>query len=175
MLKRLAEEGRSVEDMASAANSELWENNEGSMFVTVWIGFIDLDTGKVQYVHAGHTCPVVFGIDEPVFVKQKRELMMGAMPEVNYHGQEFTLRPGESLFLYTDGVTEAEGAGDELYGNDRLLSFLAKKHRSTGNISRRDYCKDICTSVTDDVHAFSGDIPQSDDITVLCVRYNKEK
>ncbi len=175
VLKRLAEEGRSVEDMASAANSELWENNEGSMFVTVWIGFIDLDTGRVQYVHAGHTCPVLFGIDGPVFVKQKRQLMMGAMPEVNYQGQEFTLRPGESLFLYTDGVTEAEGEGDELYGNDRLLSVIAAKHEAYRNSSRKDYCKDICCSVTADVHAFSGEIPQSDDITVLCVRYNKGK
>jgi serine phosphatase RsbU (regulator of sigma subunit) len=175
VLKRLAEEGRSVEDMASAANSELWENNEGSMFVTVWIGFIDLDTGRVQYVHAGHTCPVIFGMSEPVFVKQKRELMMGAMPEVIYHRQEFTLQPGESLFLYTDGVTEAEGEGDTLYGNDRLLSFLAKKHNTYRNSSRRDYCKEICCSVTENVHAFSGDIPQSDDITVLCVRYNKGK
>jgi serine phosphatase RsbU (regulator of sigma subunit) len=175
VLKRLAEEGRSVEDMASAANSELWENNEGSMFVTVWIGFIDLDTGRVQYVHAGHTCPVLFGIDDPVFVKQKRQLMMGAMPEVNYQGQEFTLRPGESLFLYTDGVTEAEGEGDELYGNDRLLSVIAAKHEAYRNSSRKDYCKDICCSVTADVHAFSGEIPQSDDITVLCVRYNKGK
>ena len=171
VMKRLAEEGRSVEDMAAAANRELWENNEGSMFVTVWTGILDLRTGVMRYVHAGHTCPVLFGIDDPLFVKQKRDLMLGAMPEVTYHAQEIRLRHGETLFLYTDGVTEAEEAGGSLYGNERLESLLAAKDIELKKDGAKEYCREICDAVISDVHEYSGDVPQSDDITVLCLKY----
>ena len=171
VMKRMAEEGRSVEDMAAAANRELWENNEGNMFVTVWTGILDLRTGVMRYVHAGHTCPVLFGIDDPVFVKQKRDLMLGAMPEVTYHGQEIRLRHGEALFLYTDGVTEAEEAGGKLYGNERLTSLLAAKDKELKKDGAKEYCREICDAVISDVHEYSKDVPQSDDITVLCLKY----
>ena len=171
LMKSLAEDGLSVEAMAEAANKGLWENNEGSMFVTAWIGFIDLKTGKVRYVHAGHTCPVLFGNREPVFIRQKRQMLMGGMPDVTYEDQEFVMEPGESLFLYTDGVTEAEREDEEQYGNDRLLSVLSGMNEAFEESTEKNFCEYVCNKVVEDVHAFAGEKPQSDDITVLCVRY----
>ncbi len=169
LMKSLAEEGMSVEEMAIAANRGLWENNEGSMFVTTWIGFIDLKSGLVRYVHAGHTCPVIFGDSEPVFLKKQRQMLMGGVPDVNYICQEFTLNPGDSLFLYTDGVTEAEQTDHEQFGNERLLSVLAGVKESYMKEGETDFSKYVCEKVVNEVHSFCGDAPQSDDITTLCV------
>ena len=172
LLKHLAEEDRSVEDMVTAANNGLWENNEGSMFVSAWIGFIDLKTGVVKYVHAGHTCPVLFGNAAPEFVRQEREMVLGAMPDLEFHEQELKLQPGDALFLYTDGVTEAERSDGELYGNDRLISILSDVTTAFSDSGEDDYSGFVCKRVISDVHAFSEDMPQSDDITVLCVTYH---
>ena len=171
LMNSLAREGLSIDEMAAATNKGLWENNEGSMFVTAWIGFMDLKTGVVRYVHAGHTCPVLFGNGRSEFVKKKRDMLLGGIPDVTYHAQEFVMKPRDALFLYTDGVTEAEGPGDEQFGNDRLLSFLSDIGASFDENGETEYCEFICNKVIEETHSFRGDIPQSDDITVLCVRY----
>ncbi len=171
LLKSLAEEGLSVEDMVTAANKGLWEDNEGSMFVTAWIGFIDLKTGTVRYVHAGHTCPVLLKNSEPVFIKEKRQLLIGGMPDVTYQGQEFVMKPQDTLFLYTDGVTEAEGENGEQYGNNRLLSIFSGMDEAFRESTETEFCTFACKRVIEDVRSYSGDNPQFDDITVLCVKY----
>ncbi|MCR4612078.1 MAG: SpoIIE family protein phosphatase, partial [Lachnospiraceae bacterium] len=124
LMKSLAGEGLSVEEMATQANKALWENNDGNMFVTAWIGFINVETGLVKYVHAGHTCPVVFRNADSYFVKKEREMLMGSIDDLEYHEQEFTLQSGDCLFLYTDGVIEAEDVEGNFYGKERLLTEL---------------------------------------------------
>jgi sigma-B regulation protein RsbU (phosphoserine phosphatase) len=135
------------------------------------VGFIDLKTGTVRYVHAGHTCPVLFGNSEPVFIKQKRQMFIGGVPDVRYEGQEFVMKPGDALFLYTDGVTEAEQEDGTQYGNERLLSVLSGMKEAFNESGDKEFCRFVCRNVVADVHSFTGDIPQSDDITVLCVKY----
>ena len=172
LLKNLAEEGLSVDEMMSSANDRLWEFNEGSMFVTAWVGFIDLKTGIVKYVHAGHTCPVLYHQKEPVFVKQKLELMLGGMPDVRYHEQEIRMEPGDTLFLYTDGVTEAFRADDEVYGKERLLNVfrrMPKKHED-----EEIYTKQVCQWVLEDIYHYTDGFPLSDDITMLCIEYTPQ-
>ncbi len=170
LMKSLSEMGMSVEEMAVEANKGLWENNEGNMFVTAWIGFINIKTGLVRYVHAGHTCPILFGNSEPVFIKKKRQMLMGGMPDATYTGQEFTMKSGDCLFLYTDGVTEAERADHEQFGNDRILNLIAGMKDNFQNDDGEYFCEYVCKKAIEEVHAFSGDTPQSDDITVLCVQ-----
>ncbi len=173
LLQDLAKSGMGIAELMTQANRSLWENNEGNMFVTVWIGFIDLSNGNVSYVHAGHTCPVLIRHDGPVFVKKKQELLMGGMPGVVYHEQKIVMHPGEQLFLYTDGVNEASDGTGEQYGNQRLLSVLSSAGRCDGETDLRECCKRTCRLVSEDVKRFSDGAIQSDDITMLCIAYNK--
>ncbi len=174
LLKNLATEGKSLAELVTAANASLWENNGGNMFVTAWIGFIDLQTGNVSYVHAGHTYPVLIRKDGPVFVKQKAEIFIGGIPGAVYHEQKFTMQPGDQLFLYTDGVTEAFGKEEEIYGNERLLSVLsgAAGYGADADMDIRECCKRTCRLVEEDVRRFTEGEAQSDDITMLCVMYH---
>ncbi|MBO4374929.1 MAG: SpoIIE family protein phosphatase [Lachnospiraceae bacterium] len=175
ILKGLAEEGLSIDRLVTEANKSLWENNEGDMFVTVWMGFIELETGKVRYVHAGHTCPVRFNKDGAELVKQKRELLVGGMPDAAYHEQEMTLKPGDTLLLYTDGVTEAVDRNKEEFGYDRLLELLSGMPDRDEDTDPSGYCQMVCERVHEEVMSFAEGEPQADDITMLCVRYEGKR
>lgn len=177
ILKGLAEEGKDLEELATIANRALCENNEANMFVTLWIGFIDLKTGVVRYVHAGHTCPVLFGNGEPVMIKKIRNKVMGAWPNAEFVGQEFTMKPNDMLFLYSDGVTEAFDKDEVQFGNKRLIDALAGMEDAFAKSGESEFCQFVCDRITKAVHEFSTDVPQSDDITVLCIRYigNREE
>ena len=99
------------------------------MFVTVWMGVIDLRTGLVEFASAGHNPPVIRHANGSVeFVKSKSGLVMAAMENVQYKMQTCDLIPGDMLFLYTDGVTEATNSNDELFGDARLLEKIGRAH-----------------------------------------------
>ncbi len=123
--------------------------------------------------HAGHTCPVLIRKDGPVFVKKKQELFLGGMPGVMYHEQKIVMHPGDQLFLYTDGVNEAANIKEEQYGNYRLLSILSGAGKCDGETDIRECCRQTCRLVEEDVKRFSDGAVQSDDITMLCIAYNK--
>lgn len=163
-LKSLTEAALPINEVFTQGNESLCEGNEAGMFVTAWQGGIDLNTGLVQFVNAGHNPPMVRrkgGQFE--FLKSRSGFVLAGMEGIKYKAQELQLEPGDELFLYTDGVTEATNGEEQLYGEDRLRDAL--------NSREFDSAEALCTFVKAQVDAFVGDAPQFDDITMLALRY----
>ncbi|MBR5794800.1 MAG: SpoIIE family protein phosphatase, partial [Erysipelotrichaceae bacterium] len=125
IIKDLAESGMAVNDIFTKANEKLCENNESGMFVTAWMGIIDLTTGNVQFANAGHNPPLLKRADGSFeYLKTRAGLVLAGMEGVRYRVGEITLGAGDRLFLYTDGVTEATNIENKLYGEERLINFM---------------------------------------------------
>jgi len=147
------------------ANNGLAEDNESCMFVTVFCAVLDFATGEVHYASAGHNPPVLLRAGAaPEYLPTHGDPVAGAMTGVEFTTDTLTLNPGDALVLYTDGVTEAMNPAQELYGEDRLVERLAKM----GEMNVRETCQ----ALAEDVHAFADGAEQSDDITMLVLRYN---
>ncbi len=162
LLKNLAQTGLPLEDTVAAANQALCEGNAANMFVTAWIGEIDLDSGTVRYVNAGHNPPLVLHAKDgsASYLRSRPGLVLGAMPMAKYRAGEIALDPGDALYLYTDGVTEQIDSNGELFGEERLQAFLAG-----GNFLTHP---EICTgTIRAGVEAHAAGVPQSDDRTQL--------
>ena len=164
VLRTMAKNLKSVVEAFDNTNYELATRNRANMFVTIWMGFIDLSTGHVEFASAGHNPPVIRHKDGSVeFAKSKAGMVMAAMDDTHYKLQTLDLVPGDTLFLYTDGVTEATDANNELFGNERLLDAVSK---GGGGES-----KETCLYVKQQIDLFVGDAPQFDDITMLTLNY----
>ncbi|TVM36500.1 SpoIIE family protein phosphatase [Oceanidesulfovibrio marinus] len=148
--------------MLNLVNDLLSEDNPNTMFVTIIIGILDLETGRFDYVNGGHNPPIIIGPDIR-WVTGVSGPMAGAMDGIQYKHLATTLAPGEAILLYTDGVTEAMNAGLELFGENRLEETV----RAMPDASARE----IIEGVMDKVHEHAAGAVQSDDITMLCVRY----
>ncbi len=150
-------------DLASAvalANERLAAENEAEMFVTAWIGVLHPATGRVEFVNAGHNAPLVKRADGSVqWVQGPVSLVLAALPGAPYPVQELVLRKGDSLLLYTDGVTEATNPEKAFYGDERLEAVLAKAGPS------------FVSEIRADVDAFAAGAEQADDITMLALDY----
>ena len=168
LLKNFAESGMSPEEVFAHTNDKLCEGNEANMFVTSWMGLLDIRTGKIIYANAGHNSPLIRheGGDFQ-YLQSDADLVLGAWPGFTFGKHELQMQPGDVLYLYTDGVTEATNLEEELYGEERLLA-LVNKH--TGSDART-----ICEAAKADVDRFVGEAPQFDDITMLCLRYRAGK
>ena len=165
LLKSYAESGMSVEKVLTHANQKLCEGNDAGMFVTVWMGYLNTVTGEVTYANAGHNPPLIRKADgSVVFVKSRPGLVLAGMEGIRYRANTLKLEPGDLLYLYTDGVTEATDTSDAMYGEERLTHVLSN-HGGMGP-------QNICEQVKADVDAFVGDAPQFDDITMLSLQYN---
>lgn len=165
IIKGYAESGKSVDEVFTIANEKLCESNEAGMFVTAWFGVLDLLTGKVEFVNAGHNPPLVRHKDSTFdYLKSKPSFVIAGMEGMKYRRNEFFLSPGDEIYLYTDGVTEATDSENRLYGEERLVRFLNTLHGLSG--------EEICHAVKADVADFVGDAPQFDDITMLYLKYN---
>ena len=135
------------------------------MFVTVWLGILDIETGKVIASNAGHEYPAIRrngGKFE--LMKDKHGFVVGGMAGLKYKDYEFTLREGDSLFLYTDGVPEANNADKELFGVERMLDAL--------NLNAEAKPEEILRNVNSEVNRFVGDAVQFDDLTMLCLKFH---
>ena len=166
LIKSFAESGLPVHEVLTNVNTQLCQNNEAGMFVTAWMGILDLQTGLIKFANAGHNPPLVKHKDGSYeFLKGKVNFVLAGMDMVKYKEQELQLQPGDEIYLYTDGVTEAHNSNKELFGENRLLESL----NSTKGMS----VEDICKKVKEDVDAFVCDAEQFDDITMLCVRLNE--
>ena len=167
ILKDLAESGMAVNDIFVKANGKLCENNESGMFVTVWMGMLDLATGNLKYANAGHNPPLVIHKNgEGEYLRTRAGFVLGGMEGVRYRINEMTLDPGDRIFLYTDGVTEATNAEEELYGEERLIAFM--------NQNRTVEAKKLLMALKADIDEFVGEAPQFDDITMLMLDYKKD-
>ena len=167
LLKNCAESGMSVEQVFTTANRKLCEGNDAGMFVTAWMGLLNVKTGALTFANAGHNPPLLKRADGSFeYLKTKAGLVLAGMEGIRYRKNELQLNPGDVIYLYTDGVTEATDAGEKLYGEARLQRLL--------NSRMIDSAKDLCEAVKEDVDAFVGQAEQFDDITMLCIHYNGE-
>ena len=168
IIKDLAESGMAVNDIFTKANEKLCENNESGMFVTAWMGILDLETGRLQFANAGHNPPVLKRADGAFeYLKTRAGFVLAGMEGVRYRVGELTLYPGDRLFLYTDGVPEATNADNKLYGEDRLLTFM--------NQNATVEATNFLPALKANIDEFVGDAPQFDDITMLMFDYKPRK
>ena len=147
-----------------AANEQICARNPEEMFVTVWLGILEISTGKLTAANAGHEYPMLKKAGKQFeMLKDRHGLVIGAMSSARYRDYELQLEPGEKLLVYTDGVAEAVNSSMEQFGTERILETL----RRTGDESP----KEIVAAMNRAVKEFGGDEPQFDDVTMLCVEY----
>ena len=151
-------------EILTAVNERICSNNKANMFITVWLGILEISTGKLVASNAGHEDPAIckkngnFEID-----KKKHGIPVGAMEDYEYKNYNLKLDYGDKLFLYTDGVPEATNNNDEMFGLDKMIDSLNKVKNCS--------CKDILVGVKCDVDKFVDDAIQFDDLTMLCFEY----
>ena len=157
--------GGTPAEILTFVNDRICSSNQADMFVTVWLGILDIETGKVIASNAGHEYPAIRrngGKFE--LMKDKHGFVVGGMAGLKYKDYEFTLREGDSLFLYTDGVPEANNADKELFGVERMLDAL--------NLNADAKPEEILKNVNSEVNRFVGDAVQFDDLTMLCLKFH---
>lgn len=157
---------RDLGEVFTEVNDILCESNSSGLFITAFEGVLNLVTGEFRFVNAGHEMPFIAkagGVYEPY--KIKAGFVLAGMEGMKYTGGSMQLAPGDKIFQYTDGVTEATNAAQELYGMERLEKVLAKNTALSPT--------ELLAVVKTDIDAFVGEAPQFDDITMLCVEYLK--
>ena len=162
-LKSLTETEMDLADVFTHGNDALCEGNDAGMFVTAWQGTINLTDGTVRFANAGHTPPLVCRNGQFEYLRSRAGFVLAGMDGIRYRTQEFKLEPGDTVYLYTDGVTEATNAQSELFGEERLLNAV--------NSRPFDSVRELCDFVKAEVDSFVGDAPQFDDITMVALRY----
>ena len=162
-----AGKGGKPSEILQEVNLQLCKNNASKMFVTVWLGILEISTGKLLSANAGHECPFHRGKDG-VFrlVNDPHGLMAGAVKKAKYKDYEIVLSPGDIIFVYTDGVPEASNNDREFYGMERLMSALNKEPDLAP--------QDMIERVKEEVNRFVNDAKQFDDLTMLCMAYYSE-
>ena len=160
IIRDLAERGLSVDEIFTLANEKLCENNESGMFVTAWMGKLDLSTNTLSFANAGHNPPlIIHASGECEYLKSRTGFILAGMEGMKYRANEIKLNEGDRIFLYTDGVTEATNEKEALYGEERLLSYIDKNKNLKG--------EELLSGLKEDIDTFVGDAPQFDDITML--------
>lgn len=163
-IKSLTENGLAVNDVFTRSNADLCEGNDAGMFVTAWQAGLDLTNGKVRFANAGHNPPLIKrNGGEFEYFKSRPGFVLAGFDDFEYTAQEFSISPGDIIFLYTDGVTEAVNTNKELFGEKRLLE--------TVNAAPSDDMKKFCEYVRQRVDVFADGAEQFDDITMLAVKY----
>ena len=164
LIKNRALMGGSPAEVLAYANNQLCEGNEAELFVTVWMAIIEISTGKGMAANAGHEHPAIRRAGgEWELVVYRHSPAVATMEGMRFREHEFTLEPGDSLYVYTDGVPEATNADNELYGTDRMLAAL---NRDPGAEPEK-----LLGEIKTDVDAFVGEAPQFDDITMLGITW----
>ena len=151
----------------TAINSSISTRNENMMFVTLFVGALDLSTGVLQYTNAGHNAPFVITGGEARMMSVDANIPVGVLEDWSYTLQETTLSPGEILFLYTDGLTEATRSDGELFGEERVLEELSS-HGEDISAER------VVADMTAAVNRFIGKAEQSDDLTMLVLKMQRK-
>ena len=171
MIKSLAESGLSPAEVFTIANEKLCENNDAEMFVTAWLGYLDLKTGLIHVANAGHNPPVLIREGNAEYVALKPGLMLAGMNDITYTEQTLRLQKGDILYLYTDGVTEAMNEAEDQYGEDRLKKLLSFGTELPAPSGENGIVGAVCSAVSADISGFTEGAEQSDDITMLCIRF----
>lgn len=162
LLKNCVQTGLSPKQVMEKVNSQLCENNQAEMFVTVWLGILDISIGKLTCVNAGHEFPVIKRVGgDYELIKDKHCFVLAGMEDIRYHEYEIIFTPGDLLYLYTDGVTEATNKNNELFGTQRMIDAL--------NTHKDASCKQLLELMRDDIEDFVDGASQADDITMLAL------
>ena len=164
LIKNRAQMGGGPGEILQYVNDQLCEGNDAEFFVTVWFAILEISTGKGLAANAGHEHPVLYRKGEKYeLVIYRHSPAVATMEGMKFREHGFELHPGDSLFVYTDGVAEATNKDNELYGAERLVNVLNR------NIDDQPF--DLLPKVKEDIDEFVGDAPQFDDITMMNLRY----
>ena len=163
LLNYRARLGGSPAEILSDVNVELCRHNPSSMFVTVWLGILELSTGRLSCSSAGHEYPFLRQNGRFALYKDRHGLMVGARTGVRYRDYEIQLMPGDAVFVYTDGVPEAQNAQGKFFGLERTEETL--------NAAPQQSADSILNAVKQTTDSFKGDARQFDDLTMLCMIY----
>ena len=167
LFRTLSHQVDSPAKIVAEMNNSISNSNESNMFVTLIVGILDLSTGKMKICNAGHNPPILIHPDKHVsFLEFPTQIFVGVIDSSTYTDTEITLEKGSKLFLYTDGVTEAENAEKELYGDEKLQKLLSDNASS----DVRTIVDVIVTSIADHVQ----EAEASDDLTILLIQYEPE-
>ena len=156
--------GRLPAEVLSDVNEKLCRNNDEGMFVTAWVGVLDTDTGILNAANAGHEYPLIRQAERSFTVlKDRHGFVLGGMESSRYTGYEIRLDPGDCLFLYTDGLPEAESVREGFFGMERVMDNLNKKSD--------EIPENIILSMLESVKVFTGDAQSFDDLTIMCLKF----
>jgi sigma-B regulation protein RsbU (phosphoserine phosphatase) len=138
------------------------DDNESVMFVTFWLGLVDLTTGHLSFCNAGHNPPVIgCGGDDVMFLKMKSNVPIGIMPGMEYKGEEMDTIKGRPFFIYTDGLNEAENKEKEEFSDERLLEILRNTHFTSA--------QQLVEKLSAEVEVHRDGAEPSDDLTMMCL------
>ncbi len=168
ILQSVAMMGHSPAEILARTNNAIYSNNEAEMFVTVWLGILELSTGKLTAANAGHEFPALRQPGAPFeLYKDRHGFVIGGMENVRYKEYQIQMEPGSKIFVYTDGVAEATNAEKELFGTERMIEAL--------NTDPDAAPQQILKNVRSSVDAFVKDAEQFDDLTMLCLEYKGKR
>ncbi len=168
LIKNHLQAGESVEEALKQTNNQLSENNDEMLFVTAWVGVVEISTGRTEFCDAGHETAYLLHPNGTVTAikPSKKRPPLACVEGLQYIRDSFTMGPSDRLFIYTDGVPEATSSEDELYGTERLEAFLAA-HTA-------DDSETLLEGVHKNVNEFVGEAPQFDDLTMLAFAVRRE-
>lgn len=159
--------GKAPSQILKEINASILKGNSSSMFVTCFLAILDKRDGKIVYANAGHNPPLIGDDFHYRYLKCKPGLFLGCFPQCFAKDEEFTLAPGESMVLYTDGVTEARDKEGKFFGEQRLVDALNKEEHAS--------ILDLNRAIKEEIAYFTKDAPQSDDITLLTLKYRGDR
>ena len=167
ILKNNAMIGKSVGEILAMTNDVICASNKMEMFVTVWMGILEISTGKIRAANAGHEYPALMKDGCFRLYRDRHSFVIGGMEGMRYREYELQLQKGEKLFLYTDGLPEAANAGAEMFGTGRMIEAL----NANAGLSPRE----ILSGMKSAVDVFVGDAEPFDDLTMLCLEYARKQ
>lgn len=164
LLKNYTQMGMEPKDVCETVNRLLCDGNDAELFVTAWLGILELSGGTMTYVNAGHNPPLLKHADGKFeYLRARTGFVLAGMEDARYRQNTFFIAPGDRLFLYTDGVTEETDPDQNLYGEDRLLTFL-NSHEDSPSVT-------LLRELRADLNTFAASEPQADDITMLMLDF----
>ena len=163
LIKNHAMSLESLGDVFYRVNNQLCEGNEEGMFVTAWMGVITLSTGELEYVNAGHNPQLLMNNADYDWIHAQPGFVLAGLEGIPYSSEQLKLKHGARIFLYTDGVTEAQNTSEELFGEERLLESLQRN----GHLPLQQ----MLEAVRADIDTFAGEAEQFDDITMLAFEF----
>ena len=165
LIKSHLQSGESPGETLANVNEQLCESNEAQLFVTVWLAVLDITTGKGIAANAGHEHPVLRREGgQYELITYRHSPAVATMEGIRFREHDFQLNPGDTLFVYTDGVAEATNAENELFGSERMLEALNRNPEALP--------EETLSNVMDGINSFVAGAEQFDDITMLCFKFN---